>query len=162
MPKAISRLFDAIEAFSEHAGRGASYVVLLIMLLTTTEVILRYAFNRPTVFAWPLNRMLFGVLVLFAGVYDIKNGHHIRIEMLYDHLPPRPKLAARLIALGAFLLFMGVLVWQTGWMGWNSLSIRELLVGAFRVPLYPFKVLIFLVCLLFLLEGIVVFIRKRD
>lgn len=162
MVKAINRIFDLIETVSEKSGRVASFLVIFIMLITTTEVVMRYVFNRPTVFAWPLNRVLFGVFILFAGVYNMRRGTHIRIEMVYDLFPPKMKFAARLVALAAFLGFMGVLVWQSSWMGWNSLMSRELFVGAFRMPLYPFKVLIPIICLLFLLEGIVAFFRKRD
>jgi TRAP-type mannitol/chloroaromatic compound transport system permease small subunit len=56
---------------------------------------------------------------------------------------------------------MGVLVWQGSWMGWNSLMMREKLAGAFRMPLYPFKILIPVGAFLFLLQGIVV-LSKRE
>jgi TRAP-type mannitol/chloroaromatic compound transport system permease small subunit len=72
------------------------------------------------------------------------------------------KMIARWIALVAFVSFMGVLVWQTSWMGWNSLMMNEKAAGAFRIPLYPFKLLIPLVAFLFLLEGISYFLRRED
>ena len=162
MAKSLRKIIDVVEAVNERLGQGAGYIVLLIMLTTTTEVVMRYVFNRPTMFAWPLNRIFFGVFILFAGLYNMKTGLHIRIEIFYEKFPPKVKFFAHLLELGAFLAFIGVLVWQTTWMGYNSLTSRELMVGAFRAPLYPFKVLIPIVCLLFLLEGIIVFVRKRN
>jgi len=47
-------------------------------------------------------------------------------------------------------------------MGWNSLMMKEKLAGAFRMPLYPFKILIPIGALLFLLQGIAVFFRRDD
>jgi TRAP-type mannitol/chloroaromatic compound transport system permease small subunit len=39
---------------------------------------------------------------------------------------------------------------------------RELLAGAFRIPLYPFKLLIPLGALLLFLQGLAVFVRKDE
>jgi TRAP-type mannitol/chloroaromatic compound transport system permease small subunit len=111
---------------------------------------------------WLLNRILFGVFILFAGVYALYKGAHIRIEIFYDHFTPGVKRVADWIALIAFIAFVGVLIWQSSWMGWNSLMMGEKAPGAFRIPLYPFKLLIPVVAFLFLLEGIAFFRRHRD
>lgn len=153
--------YRLIEALTERIGRLASYLILAIVFNTTLEVTLRYVFNSPTSYAWPLNRQLFGVFILFAGAYAIKDGAHIRIEIFYQHFSPVVKSIARTIALMAMIAFLGVLVWQSTWMGLNSLEMGEKAAGAFRIPLYPFKLLIPLAALLFLLEGIVVHFKKK-
>jgi TRAP-type mannitol/chloroaromatic compound transport system permease small subunit len=162
MAKAAKAFFDQVDVVAEKAGKITCYLVFIIMLITTADVIARYAFNRPLVWGWLLNRQLFGVFILFAGVYTLFKGEHIRIEILYDHFPPTLKAVARWIALLAFISFMGVLVWQGTWMGWNSLMMNEKAAGAFRIPWYPFKLLIPAVAFLFLLEGIAAFRRSDD
>lgn len=162
MNKYLKSIFDVVEAISEKTGKLASYVVIFMMFITAVDVVARYVFNRPLLWGWLLNRQLFGIFILFAGVYTMSKGGHIRIEILYDHLPQKVKLIARLIAVAAFICFMGVLVWQGSWMGWNSLRMGELAAGAFRIPIYPFKLLIPVVAFLFFLEGIVVFSRRGD
>ena len=154
-PNLISKITEAI-------SKPASFLVFIMMLITSTEVIGRYVFNHPTTWAWPLNRQIFGVFILVAGAYAMSKREHIRIEILYDHFPPKIKTIARWIALASFVIFMGVLVWQGSWMGWNSLMMREKLAGAFRMPLYPFKLLIPIGALLFLLQGIAVFFRRDE
>jgi TRAP-type mannitol/chloroaromatic compound transport system permease small subunit len=72
------------------------------------------------------------------------------------------KTVARWVGLLAFISFMGVLVWQGAWMGWNSLMMNEKAAGAFRIPWYPFKLMIPTVAFLFLLEGIAAFRRDGD
>jgi TRAP-type mannitol/chloroaromatic compound transport system permease small subunit len=84
---------------------------------------------------------------------------HIRVEIVYDHFPPKMKMMARWIAMAAFLCFMVALVLQGSRLGWNSLIVREKLTGAFPIPLYPLKLLIPITAFLFLLEGIVIFSR---
>lgn len=150
-----------IEGLTEWSGRLASYLIVLIVAITSFEVISRYVFNEPTSFAWPLNRQLFGVFILFAGSYAMKEGAHIRIEIFYDHFPEWFKRISRLVALVAFVGFVGVLVWQSAWMGLNSLEMNEKVAGAFRMPLYPFKLLIPVAALLFLLQGLFSHLKKK-
>jgi TRAP-type mannitol/chloroaromatic compound transport system permease small subunit len=162
MTKGINFFFQLIGRITEFISKPASLLVFIMMLITSTEVIGRYVFNHPTTWAWPLNRQIFGVFILVAGAYTMSKQEHIRIEILYDHFPPKIKMLARGIALASFIIFMGVLVWQGSWMGWNSLMMKEKLAGAFRMPLYPFKILIPIGALLFLLQGIAVYFRRDD
>ena len=162
MSKAIRIFFSGIDAIAEKAGKITCYLVFVIMVITTVDVIARYVFNQPLLWGWLLNRQLFGVFILFAGVFTLFKGEHIRIEILYDHFPRRLKSVARWIGLLAFIAFMGVLVWQSAWMGWNSFMMKEKAAGAFRIPWYPFKLLIPTVAFLFLLEGIAAFRRGDD
>ena len=158
----MKALFKVIDAISEKTGKVISLLIFLMMVITTIEVVGRYVFNHPTVWVWPINRQLFGVFILFAGIYTMSKGDHIRVEILYDHFPPKMKLIARWIAMGAFLCFMVALVLQGSRMGWNSLMAREKLTGAFPIPLYPLKLLIPIAAFLFLLEGIAVFSRGNE
>ena len=162
MSKSDNVVSKAIDGISRKTGRAISYIVLLIMFVTALDVVARYVFNNPLLWGWLVNRQLFGVFILFAGIYAMATGMHIRIEIFYDHFPRRLKIIARLIALACLVSFLGVLVWQGAWMGWNSLMMGEKASGAFRIPLYPFKLLIPIAAFLFLLEGIVIFLRGED
>ena len=162
MAKKIRYVFNLVDTISDRIGKAVSFVICLIMIVTTVEVVARYAFNSPTIWVWPVNRQLFGVFILFAGIYTMSKGEHIRIEIFYDHFPPRMKLIARVITLVSFISFVGVLVWQSSWMGWNALMVGETASGAFRIPLYPLKLLMPVAAFLFLFEGIIVISRGKD
>ena len=162
MAKGKSTPSNLISRITEAIGKPASFLVFIMMLITSTEVIGRYVFNHPTTWAWAVNRQIFGIFILVAGAYAMSKREHIRIEILYDHFPPKVKVVARAIALASFVIFMGVLVWQSSWMGWNSLMNNEKLAGAFRMPLYPFKIMIPIGAFLFLLQGIATFFRRDD
>ena len=162
MSNLVNAFFDRIDAIVEKSAKITSYLVFIMMLVTTLDVVARYVFNRPLLWGWLVNRQLFGVFILFAGVFTLFKGEHIRIEILYDHFPQALKTVAKWIGLVAFVSFMAVLVWQASWMGWNSLMMNEKAPGAFRIPLYPFKLLIPVVAFLFLLEGISYFRRPHN
>ena len=162
MSHSIDKFFNRVDKVSGRIGKIFCYLVFVIMVITTIDVTARYVFNQPLLWGWLTNRLLFGVFILFAGVYTLLKGEHIRIEILYDHFPPRIRTIARWISLAAMTSFLGVLVWQTSWMGWNSLMNNEKAAGAFRIPLYPFKLLIPIVAFLFLLQGISYFRKGKD
>lgn len=162
MTKKIRAVFNLVDTVSDKTGKAASFIIFLIMVITTVEVVARYAFNSPTIWAWPVNRQLFGVFILFAGIYTMSKREHIRIEIFYDHFSPRLKLIAKIIALLSFISFIGVLIWQGTWMGWNALEVQEKASGTFRLPLYPLKLLIPIAAFWFLIEGIVIICRGEE
>lgn len=161
MVKKVELILNVVDAISEKTGKAISLLIFLMMVITTVEVVGRYVFNHPTLWVWPINRQLFGVFILFAGIYTMSKGAHIRVEILYEHFPPKMKMIARWIAMATFLCFMVALVLQGSLMGWNSVMARERATGAFPIPLYPLKLLIPIVAFLFLLEGIAVFSRDN-
>ena len=162
MVKGIKSFLNFIDTISCKIGDGVSILIIIIMLFTTFEVVLRYVFNSPTIWVWPLSRQIFGVYILCAGIYAMSKDAHIRIEVLYNLFPKKLKLIANIVGLISFVCFMGVLIWQGAWMGQNSLMAHETAHGAFRIPLYPLKILIPLTAILFFLEGVYVLLKNRD
>ena len=161
MRKGLNAFFNAIDAINDRAGKIFSTLIVVIMVITAFEVTARYVFNHPTTWVWPLDLQLFAVLILFAGIYSERHGKHIRLDLFYAYYPKKMKRIARLVTLACMLLFLGVLIWQGSWMGWNSLKALEKDSGAFAIPLYPVKALLPLAGILFLLQGIVDFFRDR-
>ncbi|MBW2030849.1 MAG: TRAP transporter small permease subunit [Deltaproteobacteria bacterium] len=161
MAHRLGAFLRAVDRTSEKSGKVVCLLIFVMMVITAIEVVSRYAFNHPTLWVWPINRQLFGVFILFAGIYTMSKEDHIRVEILYDHFSPRMKRVARYCALASFLCFMVALILQGTRMGWNSFIVREKLTGAFPIPLYPLKMLIPVASFLFLLEGIAVFVRPN-
>lgn len=160
MGEKLRIVFKSIDAFSEKAGRVVSLLSLVLMLIIIIKVVTRYVFDISFIWGYPVSRQVFGVFILFGGVYAIFAGAHLRVEVLYNRFSPRVKFYARLVDLAAFLIFMGVLIWQSGWMAGNSIMNTELSQGTPKIPLYVIKAFIPAVAVLFLLEGISAFFRK--
>jgi TRAP-type mannitol/chloroaromatic compound transport system permease small subunit len=162
MEKILRAFFSLIDKVSDKSGKIVCYGVFLMMVVTTWDIIGREVFKRPVVWGWVINKQLFAVFVLFGGVYALSKEAHIKIEILYAFFPSRLKRIVKAISFFSLAVFMGVLVWQSSWMGINSLKMRQVATGSFHLPLYPLKLLIPLVGILFLLEGIVVFLKRED
>jgi TRAP-type mannitol/chloroaromatic compound transport system permease small subunit len=161
MSDRIHKFFCIIDGICEKSGRAVCLLICIIMVTTTVEVVARYVFNHPTVWVWPTNRQLFGIFILFAGIYTMYKDSHIRVEILHDRFPPKLKKIARWVAIVSFLIFMVALILQGARMGWNSLRAGETATGAFPIPLFPLKLLIPLTAALFLLEGLAGFFQRN-
>ena len=89
--------------------------MMLIVLLTTVmlyEVILRYVFEAPTLWANELSLWLAGFVFLCAGLYAMQQRSHIRIVLLYDAVPRWLQrifdtISTILIVMFAFFLIYG-------------------------------------------------------
>jgi TRAP-type mannitol/chloroaromatic compound transport system permease small subunit len=160
MGEKLRIVFKAIDTFSERAGGIVSLLAVVLMLIIVIKVITRYVFDIPFIWAFPISRQVFGVFILFGGVYAMLKGAHLRVEILYNRFSPRVRFYARLVDLVFFLIFMVVLIWQSGWMAGNSIINTELSQGTPKIPLYVIKAFIPVVAVLFLLQGISDFLKK--
>ncbi|MEJ2096519.1 MAG: hypothetical protein P8Y38_05135 [Deltaproteobacteria bacterium] len=88
MRKTFDRFFNWIDRVAEVSGRIFCYVVFIMMLITAADVTARYVFNYPLVWGWLLNRLLFGVFILFAGVIAEMFAHIKDLRLLMGCLPP--------------------------------------------------------------------------
>ena len=109
MIKGLKSFFNLIDMISGKIGDSLSILIIVIMFFTTIEVVLRYVFNSPTIWVWPLSRQIFGVYILFAGIYAMSKNAHIRIEIIYNLLPKRMKQIASVLGMLSFISFIGVL-----------------------------------------------------
>lgn len=149
-----------IDIGTEWVGRIASPLILLVMVFMFLEVVLRYGFNRPTIWAWDISVQLAAAFALLGGAYTFLHHGHVRVDVLYNRFPPKVKAIAELSTLLLFFLFCVVLLWQGGEMAWASLMVREVKVTILAPPLYPLKILLVVATFLLLLQGIASFIRN--
>ena len=53
------------------------------------EVIARYAFTAPTMWAYDISRMFAGALFMLGAGYGLSKGVHIRADFIYRNWSPR-------------------------------------------------------------------------
>ncbi len=101
--------FDRVSLF---LGRVTMALVALIVGVMFYEVVLRYVFERPTLWANELSLWMAGFVFLLAGLYAMQQRCHIRIYLLYDVMPRWLQrvcdtISATLIATFAIFMFFG-------------------------------------------------------
>jgi C4-dicarboxylate transporter DctQ subunit len=91
----------------------AGFATLVIVLLISYDVTLRYFFNDPQVFVDEVASFL-EVLVIFGGVaYTFRTGGHVRVDLLTSHLRRPARVRLRVFTLLLGVIFLTIVVWVT-------------------------------------------------
>ncbi|MEM9797420.1 MAG: TRAP transporter small permease [Pseudomonadota bacterium] len=104
--------FSLADRLAVFIGRVAMMLVAILVGVMFYEVVLRYAFERPTLWANEMSLWLAVFIFLLAGLYAMQQRSHIRIYLLYDVCPRWLQrlfdiLSTLLIVTFAFFLFWG-------------------------------------------------------
>lgn len=143
----------AISAFNRHLGEYVSYWTVVAVFVFYYEVVARYIFNSPTIWAHESMYLLFGMQYLLAGGFCLREGAHVRVDVLYMHLSPRARAVADLTTATFFFLFAVALA-VTGWIFfYDSFQIKEVSFTEWAIPHWPIKFALPLGGLLIALQG---------
>lgn len=72
-----------IDWFSYWIGMTVCWMTVPLFVTMVYEVIARYAFVAPTMWAYDISRMLYGALFMLGAGYALSRGVHIRADFLY-------------------------------------------------------------------------------
>ncbi|MCP5368635.1 MAG: TRAP transporter small permease subunit [Hyphomicrobiales bacterium] len=89
MPLWMARAIAGIDTFSLWVGRIVCWLTLPIIFAMVYEVIARYAFVAPTMWAYDVSRMLYGALFMLGAGYALSKGVHIRADFIYRNWTAR-------------------------------------------------------------------------
>jgi TRAP-type C4-dicarboxylate transport system permease small subunit len=109
----IGWFVDALERFTRAVNRlfvlAASVLVVGIMLVTVREVILRYGFNAPSV--WAMDSARFALLYAFFLALGpaLQSGHHVSVDLFDAYVPARLRRYQAAAGYGLTLVFAAVL-----------------------------------------------------
>ncbi|WP_428687698.1 TRAP transporter small permease subunit [Roseibium sp.] len=105
----LCRLIDGFSNVLGHAGRAAIFVLIGAMLF---EVVARYVFGSPTLWAFDVSYMLNGSIFLLGAAYALRKDAHVRIDFLSQQMPLR--LQQRLNG-AVYILVMAPLFFAFTW-----------------------------------------------
>ncbi|MBR9884759.1 MAG: TRAP transporter small permease [Oceanospirillales bacterium] len=129
----------AVDRLIEKGGRLCAWLVLVAMLISVYEVISRYVFDAPTIWAHETTIFLVAAIFALGGPYTLARNRHIQINVLHDLLPTSArkwlKILNLLLGIG-FCCAIGYAAWvlsyqathtptgdwhfQTSGSSWNS------------------------------------------
>jgi len=155
----LNGFLKLVDTVNDFIGRWISLLIFPIIGIILYEVLMRYILRQSQDWVPETSQFLFGSLFVLGGGYILLNGGHVRLDLLYDRLAPRPKAALDVATFIFFLLFCGVLFWKGALMGWDSLKIMERSQSAWGPILFPIKFIIPIGTGLLILQGIVKLIR---
>jgi TRAP-type mannitol/chloroaromatic compound transport system permease small subunit len=156
----LRKITNIIDKISEYSGKAASFLILLIVILEAGEVILRYVFGSPTSWIWELCTMIAGSIFVLGGAWVLKEGKHVRTDVVFCRLPRKWQAIVDIIFFFAiFVIFAYVLIWKSGANAIYSWRINETTFTLWGPPLYYMKTAIATGFILITLQAIGKLIR---
>ncbi|MFC3632035.1 TRAP transporter small permease subunit [Paracoccus angustae] len=147
------RFADSLSAWF---GKAFGWLIILMTIGMSYEVMVRYLFNRPTPWALDISFIMYGTLFMMGGAYTLSRGGHVRGDFLYRLWSDRTQARVDL-ALYILFFFPGILAlifagWKYAGRSW---SYGEVSVNSpAGIPIYQFKTVIVAAGILLFLQGI--------
>jgi TRAP-type C4-dicarboxylate transport system permease small subunit len=105
MKRLFSRYADTMDSISVFIGQGCSMLLFACIGVSAVEVVMRYGFDRPTIWSTELAMTLCATAWVLAVGFVSERNRHISITMIEMMVSPRLwryfRLAQMLIAAGA-------------------------------------------------------------
>ena len=132
---ALSRGIDRVTTL---IGRSVAWLILLAVVISATNAIIRKAFSMSSNAWLEAQWYLFGAAFMLASAWTLLENEHIRIDVIYGRWSRRVQHWIDLLGTVLFLMpFTTVMLWLT----WPALigSIRsgEISMNAGGLPLWP-------------------------
>lgn len=145
---------NRLSRFNKVMAIIASFLFVLIMLMTVLEVILRYLFKSPTVWTLETSQYLMLIATFLGAAYTLEIGAHIKVEFIVDLLSDGKKKIANIISSIFAIIFFAVLLWKSYELFWFNYEFSAVSFSMLAIPLSPIYFFMPIGSFFMLLQGI--------
>lgn len=137
----MRRFTQIIDTIVEKQAIASSMLMILLVVLLTYEVVLRYFFNAPTIWGLELTTFIYGVhFVMGFGYTEFFDGH-VRVDLFSSRLPRKVQdilvIALTIVITLPLVAMLGIWAWDSAI---SSTRILEALSSAWAPPIWPVKI----------------------
>lgn len=150
----LDQLSRALGRLNNLARHVATVVLVLLMLGTVADVVMRSVFDRPLVGTFELTQLAIIVILYLSIGYAEQHDAHIKVDLVTGKLRGRVRRAVLFFARLVTIAVAGMLAWRlfafSGSLGDSGVSTSVL-----RYPLWPFALIAAAGALLYVLTLVV-------
>jgi len=150
-----------IDAMSERVGRGVYWLILVAVLVSAGNAVVRYTFNRSSNAWLEVQWYLFSAVFLFCAGYTLLHNQHVRIDVIVGHLSRRAQAWIDIIGTVLFLLPMAVVIM---WLSWpvflDAYRSHEISTNAGGLIVWPARLMVPVGFFLLVMQGISELIKR--
>lgn len=161
MMKLLLGLSRAIDALNEQIGKLTYWLILVAVLISTGNAIVRYTFNRSSNAWLEIQWYLFAFVFLFCAGYTLLHNQHVRIDILTGHLSGRAKAWIDILGTVFFLLPMAIAIM---WLSWpvflDAYRSNEISTNAGGLSVWPARLMLPVGFLFLVLQGFSELIKR--
>ena len=154
----LSRGIDRVNTF---IGRNVSWLILVAVLVSAANAIIRKVFNTSSNAWLELQWYLYGAAFLGAAAYTLKENEHIRIDIIYGMWSRRTQHWIDLIGHLFFLMpFVTLMIYFLYPWVMRSYRIGEVSTNSGGLILWPAKAMLLIAFVMLFWQGISEIIKK--
>jgi TRAP-type mannitol/chloroaromatic compound transport system permease small subunit len=155
---ALSRLIDRL---NDVVGRGISWLILLAVLISTGNAIIRYSLNASSNAWLEIQWYLFSAVFLFGAGYTLLHNKHVRIDVVSSRLSRRAQTWIDILGTLFFLLPMAITIMWLSWPVFLAAYERHEISGnAGGLLIWPARLMVPVGFLLLVLQGLSELIKR--
>ncbi|MBU3731180.1 MAG: TRAP transporter small permease subunit [Beijerinckiaceae bacterium] len=137
---ALSRTIDTINGV---IGRWVSWAILIAVIVSTVNAIIRKVFDVSSNSWLELQWVLFGAVFLLCAPWTLLNNEHIRIDIVNSMLPKSVRNWIDVVGHVVFLIpFTLIMIVTSTPFFWRSFLLNEQSLNAGGLPQWPGKFLL--------------------
>ena len=102
--RALNKLSQWIDAINTWVGNVVAWSTAVVVVVVFVDVFMRYALNTSFVFTQELEWHLFAFIFLMGAGYTLLKDGHVRVDIFYQRLSPKPKAWVDLLGVLFFLI----------------------------------------------------------
>lgn len=136
-----------------------STLVFVMVAVIAYEVVARYFFNAPTVWALELSALLLGPYFMLAGPYLLHIGGHVNVDIVHARLSGKTAAVTECFTFGLIVVLCAIIIRESLPVALNALESRETSFSAWNPPTWPVKVIIPITFALLLLQALAEAVR---
>jgi TRAP-type mannitol/chloroaromatic compound transport system permease small subunit len=156
----LKHFISAIDTANEHVGRIALWLVPAMVLVIAYEVVARYFFGSPTIWAYETTQFIFCAAIALGGGYTLLHGRHVNVDIVYNRLKARPRAILDSITLPFLIAFIAILFKFTIDATIEGLHNEEHSATYWAPPLVPIYAVMMAGVFLFLIQGVANWVRS--
>ena len=158
---ALLALSRAIDAFTERVGRIVYWLILVVVLISAANAVVRKLFNYSSNSYLEIQWYLFSVIFLFGAGYTLLRNEHVRIDIISGRVSPRAQNWIDVIGLIFFLMPMSLIIM---WLSWplflDSLARHEVSTNAGGLTIWPARLMVPIGFALLIVQGVSELIKR--
>jgi TRAP-type mannitol/chloroaromatic compound transport system permease small subunit len=159
--KKLVRLSGLIDALTERVGHASYWLILVAVLVSAANAVVRYAFNMSSNAWLEIQWYLFSAVFLFCAGYALLHNQHVRIDVISGRLSKRAQAWIDILGTIFFLMPMALAIL---WMSWpvfvDAYQHNEVSTNAGGLPIWPARLMLPIGFLLLILQGVSELIKR--
>jgi TRAP-type mannitol/chloroaromatic compound transport system permease small subunit len=159
MPKAIRLFVRYVDALNYAVGRFAMYLFFVLGGILLYATLSRLIAGVPVNWALEMSQFLLSAYYLLGGAYSMQLNGHVRMDLLYNRLPPRKRALTDAFTILLVVFYLAVLF--LGGISATDYAIvyQQKNYSSWAPLLWPIKLVMTVAIFLMLLQAVATFLK---